>query len=382
MKTAVTGGALAVLSATGLQAGGIERMPQSAMILYETGTHLEFSLGRGITSVTGENGPLYPPQDLDDVSGDFWLPAIAFKTDLTDRLAMAVTYDRPFGADVAYEDGNIPFGGTTADAATDALTALLKYRINDNFSAFGGLRYQKAQGDIHLRGAAYGPVSGYDISLDTDYELGYVAGVAYERPDIALRVALTYNSAISHDMDTTESGPLIDPDGPGPLPAMPLLNGSSTTEVTTPESWNLEFQTGIAQDTLLFGSIRHVKHSQFKVDADRIVAVTGAGLIDLDDTTAYKIGLGRQLTDRFAGSVAVTYEPGGDELLSPLSPTTGYTQLTVGGAYDVTESMTVSGGVSYTRLGDGKPFTAPGIAQAEFSDNSAVGFGLKVAMKF
>ena len=58
--------------------------------------------------------------------------------------------------------------------------------------------------------------------------MGWVAGVAYEMPDIAARVWLTYNSSIDHDFDMKESG--------GPLPV--TMSGNHT--VTTPRSWTLE----------------------------------------------------------------------------------------------------------------------------------------------
>lgn len=378
MKSILTGASALALSATALQAGGIERTTQSAMILYETGNVLELSLGYVEPSLTGES-LVVPGEKIGNVADDFYLPSFAVKFDATDKLAFALIYDRPFGADVAYTDG-LTFGGTIADANTTALTALAKYQFNENWSAFGGLRFQQAKGDIRLEGLAYGPVSGYEVNLDKTSGVGYVLGAAYEIPDIALRVALTYNSSITHDMDTTESGPLI-PVAPGV--ALPLLDGTGETEVKTPESWNLDFQTGIAKDTLLFGGIRYVKHSQFRVDPDNFVTVTGNGLIDLEDTTAYTLGVGRRFNDQFSAAISATYEAPGDELVSPLAPKTGYTQLRLAGSYNVNENVTVSGGVSYFWLGDAKPETGtPDVARAEFENNDAWGVGLKVAYRF
>ena len=58
------------------------------------------------------------------------------------------------------------------------------------------------------------------------------------------RVALTYNSAISYELPTTETSVL------GTV--------NSTTDTETPQSVNFEFQTGVAADTLLFGGVRWV----------------------------------------------------------------------------------------------------------------------------
>ena len=56
-----------------------------------------------------------------------------------------------------------------------------------------------------LSGAAYGPISGYNVQLDQDWGVGFVVGAAYEIPDIAGRVSLTYNSKVEHQFDTVES---------------------------------------------------------------------------------------------------------------------------------------------------------------------------------
>jgi long-subunit fatty acid transport protein len=267
-------------------------------------------------------------------------------------------------------------GGTRAEASTTAITALAKYKLNDNFSVFGGLRHQSAEGDIRLQGAAYGGVSGYEVNLSKDSATGYVLGAAYEKPEIALRVAFTYNSAITHKMTATETGPVVAITDP--------LNQATPIEVKTPESFNLEFQTGVAQDTLVFGSIRHVKHSQFRVDPTGIVAVTGGGLIDLEDSTTYRLGVGRRFSDRFAGSISVAYEAASsDDLVSPLAPSNGYTQLAVGGSYDINDKTKFSAGISHTWIGDARPETGtPDVARATFSGNSAWGFGAKISVKF
>ncbi len=387
MKRIALGASALALAASAAHAGGIERTTQSALVLFEDGNHFELSFGKAMPDLSGTSYavPLagVPEQDIDNVADDYTLPSMALKLDINDRLAAAFIFDRPFGANIAYPDDGFPlensvFGGTEAYARTDTLTALLKYQINDNFSVYGGLRSQKAEGNITLQGLAYGapttsPVNGYNVDLDSNRANGYVLGAAYERPDIALRVALTYNSAIEHKMSTTET---LGPAGGGAV-------FTSDTEVKTPESWNLEAQTGVAPGTLVFGSVRWVAHSEFRVDPETFETLTGGGLIDLEDTVTYRLGVGRQFTDKFAGSMTVAYEAPGDELVSPLAPSTGFTSVGVGGAYDITDMVTLSGGVSYTWLGDAKPETGtPDQARADFEDNDAWGVGMKIAFKF
>ena len=363
---------LAATTATSAYAGGIERTPQSAMVLYGEGNRFELSFGSASPSLSGADAF---GNATGNVADDFTLPSFALKMDVTDKLSLAMIYDKPFGADIYYDyTGAGPtqpalLAGTSAKADVDALTVLAKYQATDRVSVFGGLRFQKASGDITLGGVAYsqGPVdlNGYNVKLEDGTGVGYVLGAAYEIPDIALRVALTYNSSIEHDFDTIETNT---PAGPGPL--------ESTLDVKTPESWNLEFQSGIAADTLVMGSIRYVKHSEFKIDP-----TYGPDLVDLSDTTTYNLGIGRRFTPKLAGSIMVGYEAEGDTLVSPLAPSTGKTSLSIGLSYKVTETFEVSGGVSKIWVGDAT--AAPGgNPVAPFEDNDATAFGLKVAYTF
>ena len=375
---------LAATTATSAYAGGIERTPQSAMVLYGEGNRFELSFGSASPSLSGADAF---GNATGNVAGDFTLPSFALKMDVTDKLSVAMIYDKPFGADIEYDyaGGGLTtpalLAGTTAKADVDALTLLAKFQATDRVSVFGGLRFQKATGDITLGGAAYAynppqnpaNLNGYNVKLEDGTGVGYVLGAAYEIPDIALRVALTYNSSIEHDFDTIERNVPNLAGPPGSQIAGPL---ESTLDVKTPESWNLEFQSGIAADTLVMGSIRYVKHSEFKIDP-----TYGPDLVDLSDTTTYNLGIGRRFTPKLAGSIMVGYEAEGDTLVSPLAPSTGKTSLSIGLSYKVTEAFEVSGGVSKIWVGDAT--AAPGgTPVAPFEDNDATAFGLKVAYTF
>ena len=101
------------------------------------------------------------------------------------------------------------------------------------------------------------------------------------------------------------------------------------TEVKTPQSVNLDLQTGIAPDTLLYGSLRWAKWSEFRMDPvgfSNPIAEGGGGvgLVDLDDTITYTVGLARQFSDEWAGSAEMFYEPRDDGIVAPLFPSVGF----------------------------------------------------------
>lgn len=380
----LTASAALMLTTAPLHAAGIERSTQALNILFEPGRVVELGFTHVSPDISGTDAAGFR---TGDVSGSYTVPNLSYKQDFTANLSGAIIIDTPFGLDLSYpSDGSLLLGGTRATVDTTAVTGVLRYK-EGGFGGHVGLRYQTAEAEVDLIGAAYGPASGYRGEFDSDAAVGWLAGVSWEKPEIAARVSLTYNSAIEHDFATTETGPLIDPDGPGPLPELPLLAGESTTTVKTPSSWNLEFQTGVAKDTLVFGSIRYVKWSEFRVDPERFVAVTGEGLVDLEDSTTFNLGVGRRFTDNWTGLVSVLYETDSDGLVSPLAPYSGRKGITLGAIY-TQGNMKVTGGISYVKLGD--TGTRPdlsgdaelGVAASRMRDNEAIAIGIKTAFTF
>lgn len=350
-------------------AGGIDRSGQGLNNLFEAGRNVELSFGFVNPSVSGNDVAAFGGGSTGNVGNDYTQFSLSYKQDLNEKLSMAIILDQPFGADVLYGSGSVALGGTRAEAETLAATGILRYKVNGGFSVHGGLRVQRAEGEIDLRGLAYGGFNGYSVALSSNTALGYLVGVAYEKPEIALRVALTYNSKITHDFDTVESvgGTTV---------------GTSVTEVNTPQSVNLDFQSGIAKDTLLFGSIRWAEWSDFKIDPAFFTPRAGGGLIDLEDTTTWTIGVGRRFNENWSGSISFSYEDEGDPLVSPLAPTNGRRGVTVAAVY-TKDNMKIITGINYTKLGDAQAETGtPDTARADFNDSSSVGVGMRVAFSF
>ena len=167
-----------------------------------------------------------------------------------------------------------------------------------------------------------------------------------------------------------------------PIPAA-LVTAQTQTEVVTPQSVNLDFQTGIAANTLLFGSVRYARYSDTVVRPAGFSLLTGgSALTDLEDGYDVELGVGRRFNEKWSGSVAVGFSTVGDDnIVSPLGPNNGSRHISVGAKYDVNEKFAISGGVRYTMLGDA--FSAPGgRPAATFDNNSAVSVGVKFAYKF
>ena len=143
----------------------------------------------------------------------------------------------------------------------------------------------------------------------------------------------------------------------------------------------LDFQSGIAPDTLLFGSIRWADWDDFDISPQNYVAVTGNPLLFYpNDITTYSLGIGRRFTERFSGALSVAYEDQSDDFVTNLGPTSGLTSIALAGSYDLGQ-VEVTGAVQYTFLGDARTALF-GTQATDFEDNDAVGLGLQVAYRF
>ncbi len=361
------------LAATAAHAGGIDRSGQPIGALFEPGTYVELGFGYVKPSIDGHDAAVFGGGAIGDTVDAYAAPSLAFKMDLGQQLSMAVILDRPFGSDVLYPSESVALGGTKAYSSSGGLTGILRYKM-DRFSVYGGLRGDRATAHVDLRGLGYGPpqptaspsVNGYSLDLATDIAYGYLVGVSYEIPDIALRVALTYNSAITHKFDTVET-------------VAGAVVGTSPTSVKLPQSVNLDLQTGVAPGWLVFGNVRWADWSHFKLDPAFFVGATGRGLINLKDTTTYTLGVGHKFNDTWSGALSLTYEPKQDKQVSPLKPTTGIMGLSLAAIY-TRGNMKITTGVSYIRVGDADPTTSATVAH--YTDNSLVGVGVKVGFTF
>ncbi len=355
MKQYLVVTAAALAAAGSADAGGVERSAQSVAILFEQGRYAELSFGRFAPDVSGVS-PLAPGSSSGDMAGDYNSWSLGYKMDIGDRVDFAMILDEPIGANVNYAAGTgYPAGGSVAELTSSALTALLRYQFENNVSVYGGLRYQTVHGDVALTG-------GYTLQTNHDSEVGYVVGVAWEKPEIAARVALTYNSAITHSLESVELG---------------TSTAGFDTEV--PQSVNLEFQTGIAKDTLLFGSIRWVDWTSFIINPPLYDLGSPLPLVDYaKDRTTYNLGIGRRINANWAGAVTIGYEKADGAPTGNLGPSDGFKSIGLAATYTL-DNMKITGGVRYVDIGDA---TTNAPVSGAFTDNSGVGVGIKIGYTF
>lgn len=347
-------------------AGGIDQSGQPITLLFRPGGRAEVSAARWFPQITGTDAV---GSDSGNVMHARDALMAGVKRDLNERLSVALIADEPYGAGLDYPAGRSLFGGTTATTESVSVTGLLRWRINERISLHGGLRAERLSADVTLGGAGYGPLAGYAWSADPDWGFGYVAGASWEMREIGALVALTYGSEIRHSLKSSET-------------LFGIGTGAETTDVTMPQSVNLDFQTGLTPRTLLYGSVRWVNWDGWEVAPPSLTPLAGP-LIALDaDTWTYRLGIGRQVTEAVSAAVELSHESPLDAMMSPLVPYDGYTAVTLGSTYKLQSGWSLSGLVSYGLLGNAEVSTPGAPPAVSFEDGRAVTAGLRIAVDF
>ncbi|TMN17215.1 outer membrane protein transport protein [Pseudoxanthomonas sp. X-1] len=449
---AITVGAICAAASGAGFASALDRSGQSIAPFLKPGNYAEYGGSFLNPKVDGKdkNGT-----DTGNVANSYNFVGGAIKFQATDKFSFGFIYDEPFGASAEYHGANaftanprdvvlsgLPIvtgpsvisngqlaayglnagitGDTDVEVRTKSLSALLGFQPTENWNLYAGGVYQEIKGQVSLRGSTYSAFNGYDLSIPSKRDWGWLAGVAYQKPEIALQVSLTYRSEIDYDINANESMPLVTALGANRAQLAGLIQqlvlagrippatgqalagtlgslgglGGGTTSITTPQSVNLDFQTGIMADTVLFGNVRWVQWSKFAVRPAQFGQLAeavgpligkpdGFNLVDYSkDQWSANLGLGRKLTDTVSGSFSVGWDGGAGNPVTTLGPTDGYWNVGLGLRYSPTPKIDLSAGVKYFWLGDATAETGAHSYAGDFKDNSAMAVGVKMGLHF
>lgn len=372
---------VAVLLATTSMAtaGGMDRATTGTSTLFEKGSYAELSYASTAPSIGPNANLLLGLAGGMNVTQSFTTTQFSFKTDLNDKLSVAISSNNnPFGVDVDFDDfatGGGAYAGITslrANLGSTAVTSMARYKITDRVSAIAALKYQTVSGtadvSVPLSAVSGAAVDG-DISMTRASDTNFIVGASYEIPEIALRVVGTYESEATFDPSVI---------------AETIGANTGPGQIKTPEVLMLEFQSGVAANTLVFGSIRHAKweDAQVKMSA----AYDNAQLSDFDNSTTYTLGVGRKFSDSFSASLSASVDTGDGDDASLLAPTGGSTAISLGGKYTLNNGMAISGGVSHRVYNSatwyGNDSELGGGDDVTFGDNSVTTLGMKLSVSF
>ncbi|ESK55185.1 long-chain fatty acid transporter [Acinetobacter tjernbergiae] len=298
---------------------------------------------------------------------------------------------------------------TQVEVDTQSLSMVFGFQPNKNLNFYAGPVIQTVKGNVNLRGEAYSVYNGYDADIKETTGTGWLAGAAYQIPEIALKASLTYRSEIDHNVNIKEDLSLLAFPGLANVLAglgvdptkLSALSADKKTKITTPQSVNLDFQTGIMANTVAFANVRWVNWKDFSIQPYKFGELSkvlgGAGLVAgkpngfnlveySDDQWSVNAGVGRKLSEQWAGNVSVGWDSGAGNPVTTLGPTEGYWNVGLGAQYSPTPATFIAGGVKYFWLGDAKAQTGAQSGGedyvAEFKSNNAIAYGLKIGYKF
>lgn len=380
--------AIAAMSLTSLAgAAGLDRSGQPSDDFSNSGTLAYISAAHISGDISGvEEGG----KKIDSVVDDYQSYGFGAKTDVNDVVSVGVFYDQPFGAAVYYEGNNSLVDNTpnnvkhsAAKVHTDNITGLVGINLGDNqnFKIYGGPVLQKLHAEVDLYGdpAVISILDGYSLDIANNTDYGYMVGAAYLKPEIAMKLAVTYRSEIEHNVNYAEAIPLAG-----------NLTQTKEKELTLPQSVNVDFQTGLNRTTLLTAKARWVPWGDFKIVPPLLNAVVKQGsggvikeaplLSYSDDAYQLEVGIAKRLSPALAVSGTVGWDSGAGNPVSPLGPVEGYYSVGLGAKYNVTPNWAISAGGKYLMLGDADgQLAASKTDVGVFEDNKAYVVGVKLS---
>ena len=320
------------------------------------------------------------------------IASAALKLQLHPHISWALLYDQPYHVDIAYSYNPIFAGEAITFEAADIefdshnLTSILGYQPNPNWNIYAGLSYQTLEGDLSLAGQSFSVFNGYKARFERDPAWGGLTGISYQIPEYFFRTALTYRSAIRHKLETTES----------------ITVGTATppsSQVQTPQSLNLDLQTGLPYQNIFYAGLRWVNWQNFVIQPPKFGAVIDYAALQFpqiknikmidyqDDQWSAKLGLAHRWSSLGINSIELLWDSGTGNPASTLNPSDGYWGLGLGYFYNIQKRWDIATGVYYLKLQ--KPKTSntstvtPQIAGlSAVTDNDVWVVGMKLAYHF
>jgi long-subunit fatty acid transport protein len=374
MKKLFNSGLVALLTTTPffVNAEGLERINIDPSFMFTEGSSAEIgfaNISPSLPAVKG-TGSAFTFQSGLDVAPSFSALTGSVKTEMGDSFDLGLFYtSQGNGVSIDYGtitglEGNITI---KADLEIPTLAAIGRYKINDAMSVFIGAKQSTVKAGSTLKlgmdsNANLNPDVTSHWELSKKSGIGAIYGAAYEMPEIALRVVLTVEDDIDLNITATAKGGLAD-------------TGTATASIG--DAISLNFQTGIAEDTLLFGNIRRSswKDNQIKVP----VLVAGLTQVSsFSDGDSYSLGIGRKINDDLSVSISGFYDGSSGGAVSELAPTGATRTLSLGGKYAIADNADLSIGGSYSQRGD----ALTGSYKASLTDSKVISLGAKIAFSF
>ncbi|OAL81484.1 hypothetical protein AY606_01755 [Acinetobacter sp. SFB] len=398
MKATAFGISVCIFLPTQVFSAALETSNQSIAIFLQPENYAEFSTIFVDANISGNsyrpaanNPSIYAESSTQNFVNHFYLSSMALKLQLDPNWSLGFIYDQPFGTNVGYALDPV---ATSADNLVNAvhfkldtnnLTTLVGYQPNQSWNVYTGLSYQSLKTHLNISAQSMGLRVDYIGEIKKDSSTGWLTGMSYQRPEYALQTSLTYRSKIRHKQKFQEKVSTV--------PDIPLLNLASdqNTNIEIPQSVNLEFQSGITANNLIYASVRWVNWQNFKIVSPLISSVsdTPVPLVDYQtDQWTTTLGLAHILNDKWILMTDIGRDSGNDNPASTLSPSDGFYSFGIGGFYNIQPNLFIASGIKYLKFNKAKIQQDQNGSGSLFgplstvNNNDALAYGLKVGYRF
>ena len=395
---------LFIFYTTQVHAAALDKSGQSITAFLEKNHYAEFSLAQVQADIVGQvpQRPELIAAGLQDFSTSNLVPAYVFaqaaiKLQIHPQISVGFLYDQPFGANVAYEiysptQDTPPLEATSFDLQTESLSILFGFQPTQHWNFFTGLNYQNFEADLSLQDQNFSVFDGYQAHFSQDAAIGGIVGISYQIPEYAFRSTLTYRSKVKYQSVIQESiaGKKLE------------FSREIPTHINTPQSINVDLQTGIMPKTLLYSSIRWVDWSTFSLQPTQFNAVTQyiLNLLNMPKNKIYLIdyqndqwsatlGIARQLSPKWMMSVDSGWDSGTDQPTSTLGPIDSSYHAGLNARYDLNTQTFISIGMKYFWLNPAREPDPSTLNAAEkmmtltpSGRNDAFAYGFKIGHSF
>jgi long-subunit fatty acid transport protein len=390
LKVIKTAFVICVASAQLSNAAGLERRNIETDFLFADGMVVDLGVGSVSPSFTASQGGAFAFEAGKNIAPRFSVITGNFKVAIDDNLDLGFWHTNS-GNGVHVDYGTVTGPGMTgalnstftavtnsaqikADLSIPTTMIAARYSINENLSILAGAKYVNVSGGQLMLPSELGVADPAalgvgDAFIDTTsvWNLGSkdgtgtVFGVAYEIPEIALRVSLVAEGDIALSIPTTTGGGVA-------------ANGNSTASIG--DATTLSFQTGIAENTLLFGSVRQSNWADNQINVP--TSAGPAQVSSFKDGENFTIGIGRKFSDKLSGSISYYFSDGDGNGASELSPFGETKTVSLGTKYSLNEGTDVSFGLSQSERGD----ATTGKFAAKLTGSSVTSIGVKLTHRY
>ena len=387
-KSIITGVSLVALSAGMAQAGGFELQTLDTSIMYADGNQASISYATIDASIEGYNaGAGLSGVSKKQVVKDQTVANFGAKFDVSEAISIGLGTYRTGSIQLDGGNGTLGNLAPTGDVDMNTMAFMARYTLNENMSFVGGLT-QNNLGNGNVTTLA----GSYDITGENS--VGYIAGLAYSIPEIALRAELTYQPKVNFTTATAYTPSAAAVCGAiAPLDCANLTSDATTaaayagaeavmtttasdTTLSLPDRLAFNFQTGIAENTLLTATYRKASWGKSQINVAAPVAIT----TEFSDSEAYSIGVGRKFSDSLSGSITYSKEEGSSSTSTSLFTVSNGSEAISLGVLYTRDNMNISAGVSQRNVGDVTVNSSVGTMK--YTGNSVTTMGVKIAFAF